>query len=80
MVKNRKHVLLVLLFSISLVFTINTPKAVASEDINQAKEYNEGFSLNDESLNQEIIINQVPINPDFNKQRASADSKNMLIL
>lgn len=76
MVKNRKHVLLMLLFSISLVFTINTPKAVASEDINQAKEYNEGFSLNDESLNQEIIINQVPINPDFNKQRASADSKN----
>lgn len=65
--KNLKRILLFLSLSILLGFPMKTSMAMEEEKVD---EIDGDFSSYDEDL----IINEAPINPDFNKQRASEES------
>lgn len=67
--KNSRRILLNLLIAILLVIPMNTSKAMEEES-----EIDNNFSLDEEISNSDLIINEAPINPDFNKQRASEES------
>ena len=72
--KNSKRFLSSLIIILSLNLLSTPPIATADEGINQAIEINDKFVISDVNTNQDLIIHQAPINPDFNKQKSSADT------